>query len=653
MAYRERTNLRDLTMDRILVAERDAAQVARTKTPTTERDRREREIIAASRVIEERIPIGDYNFRELRDRLREDYLNPRTMMEVQRLFQTLVAKGHVSTHRRLMEYVSNLSVIGEPGAYGIAASGGIGNQPETRATRLGVVKAPLDKSGEVDFLHEYFVGYYGANYMRQLVPNFAMVYACFRCSAPLVSLTSSELIEFGSGEGDVPHIIYEDIFDAVTLYDVLEDPAVSFTEKVGYLVQTIAALDLGYREREITHYDAHPGNVLVRKLPSSRPYLLVDYRLGDEEAMRIGKIATLIDYGCSHVRYGGEHFGVHHLVAYGVLPDRGNVAHDIYKLVMFATRHLIAAASKAAPARGACGPASFSQHDSSQSSFAPLVAHAKQARDLVYHLFFSIMDRAEYDRRIDSFEDENNFFALDMTPEAGFTGASIIKAIRELVPGVDEMFVRPGIDEPHLYRYCPDDVTCFEDLNGEGSFAPEAALTKARREISEKVTRAKSLFNETVLRMEAPLAERYLDDVETLAGALTNNVCSHTLFMQVRSLQRSCDFVLEKYPELDDVAGAPPISERSPTQALSDEEVRARLDKTITYLETVIRDQIVSLDWYVNYGCFDRREGFLSPAEYRRMGQGNYLPMNKRLRYLHDYLPQYGLRFKCRLYRYA
>ena len=82
----------------------------------------------------------------------------------------------------------------------------------------------------------------------------------------------------------------------------------------------------------------HLSNILVRTIKGKSSVDLLYYipyttKRGTEYLLT-NKIATIIDYGFSHVKVRNEHFGVYNVRHYGVDPNKGRPIADAYRLLM-------------------------------------------------------------------------------------------------------------------------------------------------------------------------------------------------------------------------------------------------------------------------------------------------------------------------------
>ncbi|HKZ42560.1 MAG TPA: hypothetical protein VJ044_16475, partial [Candidatus Hodarchaeales archaeon] len=218
---------------------------------------------------------------------------------------------------------------------------------------LFVVKSPrrIDPELRLNQIHEYFIGAFGTNKLRDRIPNFSFVLGFFQCSPPYIDekayLTgpggpgaggkkdrqSLTYCQNDSPENEVNYLLYENVANATTLHDFIMEGA-TFEDYLNILVQVTLALDLAYQEFDFTHYDLHHENVLVRTLDQDIYIPYVVRADGTQAYLKTRYVATIIDFGRCHIKYEGQHYG-YDLVQYGLFPDRSYPMYDLYKLLMF------------------------------------------------------------------------------------------------------------------------------------------------------------------------------------------------------------------------------------------------------------------------------------------------------------------------------
>lgn len=175
------------------------------------------------------------------------------------------------------------------------------------ATLLGMVSPEVvvkfPKIGSL--IHEIFVGLYGTNRLREYIPNFSFVYGGFSCRKPLI--VNKHVLSYCNKKTSSTDIkdyyaLYEDVKPAVSLADLLS--TLNEKEFLNLYFQTILAEQLAYEQIGFTHFDLHPGNLLIREL-AEEVVLLYPLKKG-RYYLRTKYIATFIDYGYSSIIYKGK-----------------------------------------------------------------------------------------------------------------------------------------------------------------------------------------------------------------------------------------------------------------------------------------------------------------------------------------------------------
>lgn len=251
----------------------------------------------------------------------------------------------VEGNEKARQYLHSLRTIGKPGTYGTALIGGI-NQFDQKVVDSFVLKAPKDAQGSANSIHEAVVGFYGTNQLRKDIPNFSVVYGVISCSAPFLT-TNGEMGTWCTDTKDpVSYVVYENVKDGVPLSTAINVTTTAETFVLYYL-QFLLALRHAYTKIGFTHYDAHTGNIMVRKVSNEPFSIAYDTEKGKEYIDTNGNILQFIDYGTSHIEIkdekgGVEHFGIaddsNEMEAYGVNRDRSNPMHDAYKLLCYMLR---------------------------------------------------------------------------------------------------------------------------------------------------------------------------------------------------------------------------------------------------------------------------------------------------------------------------
>ncbi len=252
--------------------------------------------------------------------------------------------GNIAHVAMLKDNIRNLHRIGSESAFGYAITGDI-----DEVSGMYVVKTPRTKEASLDLTHELFVGLFGTNRLRKVIPNMAMIMGGFKCSEPIFN-ENKEVTSFcaeNAGPDTIPYVIYENITPAESFNTVIT----KITKKkfLSLYLQVAFATHIGSELIGYTHYDSHSENWLIRtvnvpgvtdKGPFCIPY--TNYKTKKVSYIVSDTIATAIDYGMTTIEHNGRNIGPYEvsLQAYGVI-DGPWPLHDLYKLLMFLAQTLI------------------------------------------------------------------------------------------------------------------------------------------------------------------------------------------------------------------------------------------------------------------------------------------------------------------------
>lgn len=190
---------------------------------------------------------------------------------------------------------------------------------------------------ENNLLHELIVGIYGTNTLRKYVPNFAYIYGGFKCSPPLVDPETKQVISWCINSNyAVNYILYENVSPSINMSLYIQK--CTGGEFLNAFMQIIYALRIGLKMIDFTHYDLHGKKVLLRTLPEKKKFQIAYETERGIEYITTNVIATMIDYGYSHIKVGTPtpiEVGRHGLIQFSIFPYRSWIFHDIYKFLMF------------------------------------------------------------------------------------------------------------------------------------------------------------------------------------------------------------------------------------------------------------------------------------------------------------------------------
>lgn len=278
--------------------------------------------------------------------LRDYFYDPEIMKEIACTVNSIyylqpLQPGAVKPNERVKRWLRELTQIGNESVFGYAFRANF-------STSKGafIIKAPRNPNN--DLLHEVTVGM-TLNTLRSYVPNFAYVFGGFKCTPPII-----EEIHNPTGKTDrvpaswcntsnnlnITYAIYENIAPAISMKEYTEK--CTFNQFLDKYLQILYALLVAQQLYDYGHDDLHGENVLIRSLDSSRrisiPY---NTEKGTIEYLNTDGIATIIDYGMSHIKVKGQHLGSIDAIPYGVYPNRTVPLFDAYKLLMFSLESML------------------------------------------------------------------------------------------------------------------------------------------------------------------------------------------------------------------------------------------------------------------------------------------------------------------------
>ncbi len=93
------------------------------------------------------------------------------------------------------------------------------------------------------------------------------------------------------------------------------------------------ALQMAYEKYDFTHYDLHLNNIMIRY--PNRTFSIVYIMNNKQYLIETKGIATIIDFGTSHIKYNDKHYALNEsdVKGYSYLPDHSFPLHDLYMLI--------------------------------------------------------------------------------------------------------------------------------------------------------------------------------------------------------------------------------------------------------------------------------------------------------------------------------
>lgn len=227
----------------------------------------------------------------------------------------------------LRQWITDINQIG-----GTTAEGKVFNLKSGKFP-LFAIKVPTNPNNDT-LPHEAIVGMGAINTLRDRTSTFMHTYGAFMCAPPILD-SDNRIISWcprDTAAKKITYLVLENIVGSVGLESMAEH--LTGSEFLQIYLQILNALNLAYKRFDFTHYDLHTGNVLIQRLPY--PISIPFYHPnGRTLYIKTHLLARIIDYGMSHVKLEGVHFGTFGLEKYQVFPDRSFPMHDAYKLLMF------------------------------------------------------------------------------------------------------------------------------------------------------------------------------------------------------------------------------------------------------------------------------------------------------------------------------
>jgi hypothetical protein len=296
---------------------------------------RERELILTRKTCNLRRKFrdaGDFREEAIKKDLTDRFYDSRFMATLYCAFDSVVhlpvekGDGLDASHEVVSELFRDLRRIGEESVYGkviLASIPGV------------AIKTPTHP-GMDELLHELFVGLTGTNGLRRLCPNYAYILGGYKCLPPIINAdktVSSWCATNAHPDDYVNYVIYEKI-DGKSLADHLA--TCTFSQFFSWYVQLLLAVQIGCDTVGFTHYDLHDENVLLRPwLQHKRIAIPYEVRSGATWYVKTDLVATMIDFGMSHIEVRGEQFGKYGLEKNGVYATRSRPLYDAFKILGF------------------------------------------------------------------------------------------------------------------------------------------------------------------------------------------------------------------------------------------------------------------------------------------------------------------------------
>ena len=223
---------------------------------------------------------------------------------------------------RIRKYITDSKILAS-GTFGLALTSSFKD-----AANSLVIKVALDPKN-LDVEHEIFVGL-ALNNLREWIPNFAYVYGGFRCGQPI----QAPNVRLCNAIDKQTYAIYENITNSATLDDFLAKGNYTFEDVFSIYLQILYALDLAHKMYDFTHFDLHSKNILIRDWDNQDKYIPYPNDDGSFDYIRTKGVATIIDYGQSHVKINDINYG-NTFLDVGTLENSSFPMNDAHKCLLY------------------------------------------------------------------------------------------------------------------------------------------------------------------------------------------------------------------------------------------------------------------------------------------------------------------------------
>jgi hypothetical protein len=264
----------------------------------------------------------------VRNILNKKYINGADMKAVLCLFETLFISSKTGSGQGLRNLSKNVKKwITKMKKLNVDSAEGIIYITDILSNDIQViVKLPQKQSGFEGLIREYFIGVTCINKMRYLLPTMMYTMGSFLCPRP-----SSQILCSGTGK-KTAFVIYEKINgpDLSTLFDKKK---LTFEMWLIIFAQLLLTFETSQREIRFTHFDLHPGNVMVRYNNEKISYgVPLDNKTYHVKTPPI--IPVIIDFGLSCVYDKGKYIGSYDFPEFGMV-NFMVPGYDMYKFIIF------------------------------------------------------------------------------------------------------------------------------------------------------------------------------------------------------------------------------------------------------------------------------------------------------------------------------
>lgn len=240
------------------------------------------------------------------------------------LVDALISEKDDRTDSRLRRWITDINKIGKKTHEGDVFQ--INNADVT----LYAIKVAADADDDT-MPHEALIGMGALNNLRDKIPTFMYIYGTFMCDPPILDDNNEVLTWCPSKTNPITYLVLENIEGASSLKALMWD--ITENEYLEIYLQILNAINVASKAFDYTHYDLHSENVLIQTLSY---YVLIPLynNNGTFSYIRTKRLVRIIDYGFSHIKLQGQHFGVYGYEDLGIDPESSFPMYDAYKLLL-------------------------------------------------------------------------------------------------------------------------------------------------------------------------------------------------------------------------------------------------------------------------------------------------------------------------------
>ena len=268
------------------------------------------------------INIDNINIENIEKIFKKSYISTQEMQIILCLFNSIILNfPTLNNKKNLITKINKLSSE-QQGVKGKVFIGEIFNDKNIHIIIKTCKNLLHDKNA---FICEYFIGITGINKLRSLVPNFALTLGIFDCS--LDEKNKNDVKICTKNDTKVPFLMIEKING-----NTMDKKFIEFDKWLVNYIQILLSLEVAQRNIHFTHFDLHPGNIIINEDKVHDYSILLD----ENEYLfkNLISIPYIIDFGLSSFKHNNTYIGTYEYETYGIVPYM-IPGFDMYKILTF------------------------------------------------------------------------------------------------------------------------------------------------------------------------------------------------------------------------------------------------------------------------------------------------------------------------------